>query len=161
VYHIRFEVTTLASIDLNDLGAGGGDAVGVVRRLLVAFDDETGEVGFQIPEGAFEQGCFAAARRTDEVDGEDIFRLKKAPVPFGKEVVFTQNVLLDLQHGFARLKFRSRRMDVMPVIVMVMMTGMVVFVVFMFVHMNVGGADFLYPDSAVGLAAAADSAHEN
>ena len=46
--HMGVEMAALSGIDLDRLDAGGADALGVVRGLLVAFDHRNGVAAFKI-----------------------------------------------------------------------------------------------------------------
>lgn len=55
INHIRIQVTALARINLHYGHTRGGNSVGIIRCLLVTFDDAAGYFSPQLPQGALQQ----------------------------------------------------------------------------------------------------------
>jgi hypothetical protein len=111
-HHLGVQVAALAGVDLDGRGAGGADAVGVVRRLLVAFDHrhrQAGGAGLQRLQRGAQQGGLARAGAGDEVVGHHAMALEMGPVLRGQAVVLAQHGGLDLDGaGLAHAGHRDR-----------------------------------------------------
>ena len=94
-HHVRVEVAALARVHLHGGGAGGADAVGVERRLLVALDHAHRESTLERLDRAHQQRRLARARARHEVQREDAAIGERPPVPVGVGIVPGEDVLLD------------------------------------------------------------------
>ena len=90
-YHVGFEVTAGSRINLHRRRAGRLDALGVIKRLLIALYNADWHLVLQIADGAFEQGGLAGAGRTYEIEGEDFTSFEPGAVTFGEPVVLVED----------------------------------------------------------------------
>jgi len=95
VDHFCIEVTTLARVDLDYRHARRGNPVGIIGCLLIALDDAAGYIRAQLPQGAFQQRCFARARGTHEVERNHIFGFEVPPVALRQPVILAQYLLFE------------------------------------------------------------------
>jgi hypothetical protein len=93
--HVSIQMASGAGIDLAHRNPGGGNASGVVIGLLIPFNDGTAEFAGQIPERAFQQGCFAGAWRTDQIQNKNTLFFEQGTVETGKSVVFAKDIFFD------------------------------------------------------------------
>ena len=155
--------------------AGGGNAVGVVARLLVAFDYITAKFPAEVLQGTLQKAGFARAGRADQVEGENIFGFQEAAVALGQQVVLLQNVLFQLDDGLAvvvPVLVLMVAVVVVPIVAvgmrMVMMAMFMLVMVMMAMAVFVGMfmAVLLFPDQGDGdgvrrLVASTGAAHDN
>jgi hypothetical protein len=88
--HRRVEVAALAGVDLDGRRAGGADAVGVVRGLLVALDDtdrQARRADLERLDGGAQQRGLARAGTGDQVVGDDAVAGEVRPVGVGDALV--------------------------------------------------------------------------
>jgi hypothetical protein len=86
-------MTARAGVDLDYPGPRRTNTLGVVERGLIAFDHRQRQRIAQVADCAFEQRGFAGTGRTHEIQGEDRASREPAPIAFGQQLVFRQNVL--------------------------------------------------------------------
>jgi hypothetical protein len=110
--HVGFEVATGARIDLDRGGAGGANTLGIVQRGLVALDDADRQVGAEVADGAFQQGGFSRAGRTDQIERQDLTARQPAAVAFRDELVLGENLLFQGNRLAVRPRVQRRRVVV-------------------------------------------------
>ena len=78
--------------------AGGADALAVVGGRLVAFDDEQRQFAAEVADRALEQRRLARARRTDEIERQDLAAVEPGAVPLRERIVLGEDARLEVDH---------------------------------------------------------------
>ncbi len=92
--HVCVEVTARAGVDLLDRYAGCGDAVSVVRGLLVSLEHAEAQT-VEIGQGPLQNRGFAGAGRADQIEHEQLVRCKGGPVAGCQTLILGQQVFFD------------------------------------------------------------------
>jgi hypothetical protein len=112
-HHGGVQVATLAGVDLDGRRAGGADAVGVVRGLLVALDHGQRQLGVLLLQGTYggaQQCGLARAGAGHEVERTHAMGMEMRPVLLRHLVVGAQHVLFDADGArFAQPRHRHPR----------------------------------------------------
>jgi hypothetical protein len=156
MHHVAVEMTPFAGVDLHGLCAGCLNAVGIVHRLLIAFNHIDGaRCSF---DGFFQQGGFAATGRTHQVDGKYIFGFQPAAVALCQQVILMKNIAFQSQFALLFMVV-MRVMMVMMTMVVIMMIVMVIMFMIVVVIMVMVLTGFSDGYSIFGLATATGYAH--
>ena len=97
--HVGFKMASGAGVDLHRRRAGSPNALAIVRRRLIAFDDIELQFVLQIADGALQQRGLAGARRTDEIERENLPAREPGPVLRRQGIVLGEDARLQLDHG--------------------------------------------------------------
>ena len=101
--HRGVEVAAGTGVDLDGVGAGAGDALGIGRGLLVALDHADLAAARGLGDGALQQRGLARSRRAHQVDCPDPAPLQPGPVVRREVVVVREHALLDREQVGAGL----------------------------------------------------------
>jgi hypothetical protein len=88
-------MTTGSGIDLHHARARRADAVAIARGFLIAFNHANVQLRAAFTNGSFEQGRFACAGRTHQIDGANISAVEPAAVLFGEPVILQQDIVFE------------------------------------------------------------------
>jgi hypothetical protein len=80
-------MTSGVGVNLHRGRSRRADPFPIVRGCLIALADERFQVGFQIPDRAFEQRRFAGAGRADKVERQDFVTQKPGSVFRGERLI--------------------------------------------------------------------------
>ena len=88
------------------------NTLAVIRGRLITLDHVKRQLAGEIADRAFEQGCLSGARRTDEVERENLAAGEPGPVYRGQIIVLFENSRLDVDEIQARTAASVMRMGV-------------------------------------------------
>jgi hypothetical protein len=84
-----------AGIDLHRLAAGRADALRIVGRGLIAFDDADAHLPFEIVQRTFEQRGLARAGRAHQIQCQDPTLGEPAAIALGQHLVLGKNLTFE------------------------------------------------------------------
>ena len=98
-YHAGIQMAALSGVDLQGRCAGGANAVGIMRGLLVALDDRRRNPTLERLDRAHQQRRLARAGTGYKIQCENPAVSEELAVLRGVPIVLREDVLLDLHHA--------------------------------------------------------------
>jgi hypothetical protein len=92
---VRVEVAAAAGIDLHRRDTGGGNALGIVARLLIPFEDGKMQLVLQIAERPLKEGRLAGTGGADKIIDKESLVPKDATILGGKPVILGEKIFFD------------------------------------------------------------------
>ena len=119
VHHIGFQMAAGPGVDLENGNIQCGNAVGIIRSLLVSLDDIQREFAFQAAHGFLQQRSLSGTGRTHQVQAEDFLCLKITAVALRQQIVPPEYIL-----------FKSYYLILIVMVMMMFMAMFMIMVVF-------------------------------